>query len=136
MVTSVLQETLQVLPYQLPMGTSLGGNLTVVGNVTSAALSSHNVTIDNLHANNTILNGNLSVTGNITGNTLSVTNGVSFGGNLSVAGNVTSAALSSHNATIDNLHANNTILNGDLTVTGNITGNTFRSPMELHLVEI
>jgi hypothetical protein len=25
---------------------------------------------------------------------------------------------------IDNLHANNTILNGDLTVTGNITGNT------------
>jgi cytoskeletal protein CcmA (bactofilin family) len=89
-------------------GTSLGGNLSVAGNVTSAAFSSHNATIDNLHANNTILNGNLTVTGNISGNTLSVTKGTSLGGNLSVAGNVTSAAISSHNATLDNLHANNT----------------------------
>jgi hypothetical protein len=66
----------------------------------------------------------LTITGNINyGNTLSVTNGTaSLGGNLSVAGNVTSAALSSHQCNhLDNLHADNTILNGNLTVTGNIS---------------
>jgi cytoskeletal protein CcmA (bactofilin family) len=55
--------------------TVLNGDLTVTGNVTSAAISSLNATLGNLHADNTILNGDLTVTGNITGTTLSVTNG-------------------------------------------------------------